>query len=86
MARRPKPGDEIKVGLPGESMWAKVTGIGRHGQLHAVLLNESIHEAFSFGDRVQLGLDGYTVVEPRRKIEAVERDLAEWRLTQGLRF
>lgn len=73
-----KPGDMIKVGLPGESLWAKVTGISPNG-IVAVLRNESIHEHFKRGDLVRIGSDKYTVVEPRDKIAAVERDLAAWR-------
>lgn len=76
-----RPGDTIKVGLPGESLWAKVTGLGHDGVV-AVLQNEPVHEHFSWGDRVRLGTDNYTVVEPRGKVAAVEKDIAAWR--QGL--
>lgn len=78
-----KPGDEIRVSLPGETMWAEVKEMNRDG-IVAILRNGSIHEEFNFGDEVVLGPDDYTVVEPKAKLESVERALAEWRRKQRL--
>lgn len=78
-----KPGDVIKVGLPGESLNAEIKEMNRNG-IVVILRNESIHEAFKFGDEVVLGPDNYTVVEPKDKLEAVEEALAEWRQKQRL--
>ncbi len=75
-----KVGDLIKVHLPGESLWAVVTDI-RRGKVHAQLRNESIHEQFSFGDKVVLGPDNYEIVHPAHKVEGVKKAIEEWRRT-----
>lgn len=58
-----RKGDVIKVGLPGESLWAEVVAVKPDG-IHAELRNESIHEGISWGDEVVLGPDDYTIVSP----------------------
>lgn len=61
----------IKVGLPGESLWA-------HEKDGVVKLeNDSIHGVLKYGDVVKLGEDGYTIVEPKSAVEAAERNVRE---------
>jgi hypothetical protein len=67
-------GDIIKVGLPGESLWAEVTHVG-HVFTRAKLRNESIHEEFSFGDLVVIETGGYTVLQPARCVAAAQRSV-----------
>lgn len=72
-------GEQIKVGLPGESLWAEVKGHREDGCIVATLANESIHDEFQFGDEVVLDTDEYTVIEPRDKVEAVKQAIERWR-------
>lgn len=79
MSKKSRPGDMIKVALPGETMWALVTGIGKHGQIHARLRNESVFPSFSYDDEVVLGLDGFTVVGPQAKLSEAQRHVRQAR-------
>ena len=65
----------IKVHLPGESLWAAVTGTTADGRTKAVLRNESIH-GIPWGTAVVLGHDGYTVVEPSAVVQKAEQSVA----------
>lgn len=71
----------IKVGLPGESLWAEVVGTTGNGRTKAKLRNDSVH-GIPWGTEVLLGADGYTVVYPRalvlhaqRSVDAIRRSL-----------
>ena len=62
----------IKVGLPGESLWAEVVGKTDNGRTKAKLRNASLHGA-TWGTEVVLGADGYTVVYPRALVDKAQR-------------
>jgi hypothetical protein len=64
----------IKVHLPGESLWAAVTGKTDDGRTKAELRNRSVH-GIPWGTAVTLGIDGYTVVEPREIVEQAQRSV-----------
>ena len=64
----------IKVGLPGESLWAEVVGTTDNGRTKAKLRNTSIH-GIQWGTEVVLGMDGYTVVYPRTLVEQAQRSV-----------
>lgn len=66
-----RKGDVIKVGLPGESLWAEVVAVKPDG-IHAELRNESVHEGISWGDEVVLGPDDYTIVRPKAIVRAAQ--------------
>jgi hypothetical protein len=72
----------IKVGLPGESLWARVKAV-KGGKISAELRSESIHDEFSWGDLVVLGDDNYTVVDPAERVASVQQAIEDWRASQG---
>lgn len=62
----------IKVGLPGESIWAEVVGLNDEGRVVALLRNESVHLGIQWGDPIVLGEDGYTVERPELLVRAAQ--------------
>ncbi len=64
----------IKVQLPGECLWAAVTGTTAGGRIKAVLRNESIH-GIPWDTAVVLGRDDYTVVEPEAVVQKAQRSV-----------
>jgi hypothetical protein len=68
----------IKVYLPGESLWAAVTGVTADGRIKAELRNQSIH-GIAWGTAVVLGPNDYDVVEPRGVVEQAQRSVDGFR-------
>lgn len=62
----------VKVGLPGESLWAEVLGTTDAGRIRVALRNESIHDGIHWDDRAVLAADGYTIEEPSEMVRMAE--------------
>lgn len=72
-------GNTIKVHLPGESLWAQVTGRTEDGRTRAQLRNESVHDGIHWGDDVVLASDNYEIEEPAAMVERAEQSCADFR-------